>query len=246
VSASARSKIEAGGGHHRELSPLTGAETAQPVQSSGSLKEKNPLHASCAWVRVTAWGRTIAHPRREPVQALADFLRIRGQGTLFSLYDLFRRGKLRPGDRCFALGHPCHNISASIVLPSWPLRCSRSVEKMQRDEEGRKKSSRSGALPHRRPVPCSRRTGTGLLHRGKIPGRPWPVPDSSSALTTVLTLHPPGGRCSFMWLGRADHGAAASGNGARPPHLLLDRGADLARDRIRTIDALQGRQPHVP
>src|SRR2546427_2699287 len=70
------------------------------------------------------------------VQALADFLRNQGQGTLFSLYDLFAGGGFGRAT-VFALGIMPY-ISASIVFqlaaPVFPV-----VEKMQRDEEGRKK-----------------------------------------------------------------------------------------------------------
>src|SRR5437016_5253190 len=70
------------------------------------------------------------------VQALADFLRNQGQGTLFSLYDLFAGGSFGRAT-VFALGIMPY-ISASIVFqlaaPVFPV-----VDKMQRDEEGRKK-----------------------------------------------------------------------------------------------------------
>src|SRR2546428_678119 len=69
------------------------------------------------------------------VQALADFLRNAGQGTLFSLYDLFAGGGFSRAT-VFALGIMPY-ISASIVFqlagPVFPV-----IEKMQRDEEGRK------------------------------------------------------------------------------------------------------------
>src|SRR6266571_2338077 len=70
------------------------------------------------------------------VQALADFLRNQGQGTLFSFYDLFAGGGFSRAT-VFALGIMPY-ISASIVFqlagPVFPV-----IEKMQRDEEGRKK-----------------------------------------------------------------------------------------------------------
>src|SRR6266581_4364974 len=69
------------------------------------------------------------------VQALADFLRNQGQGTLFSFYDLFAGGGFSRAT-VFALGIMPY-ISASIVFqlagPVFPV-----IEKMQRDEEGRK------------------------------------------------------------------------------------------------------------
>src|SRR5213079_1855601 len=73
------------------------------------------------------------------VQAPADFLRNQGQGTLFSLYDLFAGGGFGRAT-VFALGIMPY-ISASIVFqlaaPVFPV-----VEKMQRDEEGRKNDAR--------------------------------------------------------------------------------------------------------
>src|SRR5438132_12749518 len=69
------------------------------------------------------------------VDALANFLSTRGSGTLFGLYDLFSGGGLRRAT-VFALGIMPY-ISASIVFqlagPVFPI-----VEKMQRDEEGKK------------------------------------------------------------------------------------------------------------
>src|SRR5438046_9310255 len=70
------------------------------------------------------------------VQALADFLRNQGQGTLFGLYDLFAGGGFGRAT-VFALGIMPY-ISASIVFqlagPVFPI-----IEKMQRDEEGKKR-----------------------------------------------------------------------------------------------------------
>ena len=70
------------------------------------------------------------------VDALADFLQNAGQGTLFQLYDLFAGGGFSRAT-VFALGIMPY-ISASIVFqlagPVFPV-----IEKMQRDEEGKKK-----------------------------------------------------------------------------------------------------------
>jgi len=69
------------------------------------------------------------------VDALTNFMSTRGSGTLFGLYDLFSGGSLRRAT-VFALGIMPY-ISASIVFqlagPVFPI-----VEKMQRDEEGKK------------------------------------------------------------------------------------------------------------
>lgn len=70
------------------------------------------------------------------VQALTDFLATQGSGTLFTFYDLFAGGAFSRAT-VFALGIMPY-ISASIVFqlagPVFPI-----IEKMQRDEEGRKK-----------------------------------------------------------------------------------------------------------
>src|SRR6266852_2508625 len=69
-------------------------------------------------------------------QALTDYIKGQGQGTLFGLYDLFAGGSLSRAT-VFALGIMPY-ISASIVFqmagPVFPI-----IEKMQRDEEGKKK-----------------------------------------------------------------------------------------------------------
>jgi len=70
------------------------------------------------------------------VQALTDFLAGSARGTLFSFYDLFAGGAFSRAT-VFALGIMPY-ISASIVFqlagPVFPI-----IEKMQRDEEGRKR-----------------------------------------------------------------------------------------------------------
>src|SRR5437899_5482025 len=69
------------------------------------------------------------------VQAMAAYLSNTAQGTLFSLYDLFSGGTFAKAS-VFGLGIMPY-ISASIVFqlagPVFP-----TVEKMQRDEEGKK------------------------------------------------------------------------------------------------------------
>src|SRR2546426_666068 len=96
------------------------------------LKEKILFTLLCLLVYRT--GAHIATPGVN-VQALADFLRNAGQGTVFSLYDLFAGGGFSRAT-VFALGIMPY-ISASIVFqlagPVFPV-----IEKMQRDEEGRK------------------------------------------------------------------------------------------------------------
>ena len=96
------------------------------------LKEKILFTLLCLFIY--RLGAHIATPGVN-VQALADFLRNAGQGTLFSLYDLFAGGGFSRAT-VFALGIMPY-ISASIVFqlagPVFPV-----IEKMQRDEEGRK------------------------------------------------------------------------------------------------------------
>src|SRR5213079_2976478 len=96
------------------------------------LKEKILFTLLC--LLVYRIGAHIATPGVN-VQALADYAQ-RSQGTLFSLYDLFAGGGLSRA-AVFALGIMPY-ISASIVFqlagPVFPV-----IEKMQRDEEGRKR-----------------------------------------------------------------------------------------------------------
>src|SRR5438132_10234659 len=97
------------------------------------LKEKILFTLLC--LVVYRMGAHIATPGVN-VQALADYLRNQAQGTLFSLYDLFAGGSFGRAT-VFALGIMPY-ISASIVFqlaaPVFPV-----VEKMQRDDEGRRK-----------------------------------------------------------------------------------------------------------
>ena len=100
------------------------------------LKEKILFTLLC--LVVYRMGAHIATPGVN-VQALADYLRNQAQGTLFSLYDLFAGGSFGRAT-VFALGIMPY-ISASIVFqlaaPVFPV-----VEKMQRDDEGRRKLTR--------------------------------------------------------------------------------------------------------
>src|SRR5205814_93132 len=98
----------------------------------------NPFKQPAQVVNVRRLGRLGAHIATPGVnvQALADYLKNQAQGTLFALYDLFAGGSFGRAT-VFALGIMPY-ISASIVFqlaaPVFPV-----VEKMQRDEEGRKK-----------------------------------------------------------------------------------------------------------
>src|SRR5439155_17830053 len=116
------------------------------------------------------------------VQALADFLKNAGQGTLFSLYDLFAGGGFSRAT-VFALGIMPY-ISASIVFqlaaPVFPV-----VEKMQRDEEARKTLTQW--TRYVTVVLCLFQAyGFGILTEqlpNAVPHRGW-----SFRMTTVLTL----------------------------------------------------------
>jgi preprotein translocase subunit SecY len=96
------------------------------------LKEKILFTLLC--LLIYRLGAHIATPGVN-VTAMADYLRTSAAGTLFSLYDLFAGGGFGRAT-VFALGIMPY-ISASIVFqlagPVFPV-----VEKMQRDEEGRK------------------------------------------------------------------------------------------------------------
>src|SRR5437867_6848472 len=170
------------------------------------------------------------------VQALADFLRNQGQGTLFSLYDLFAGGSFGRAT-VFALGIMSY-ISASIVFllpaPVFPI-----VEKMQRDEEGRKKLTQW--TRYLTVVLCLFQAYGYALFTEQIPGAVG-HPGFFFRLTTVLTLTT--GGVFVMWLGEqiTERGI---GNGAS----LLIFFSIVERiwpETIRTIDALQARSLSVP
>src|SRR5467141_657057 len=128
------------------------------------------------------------------VQALADFLRNQGQGTLFSLYDLFAGGSFGRA-AVFALGIMPY-ISASIVFqlagPVFPI-----IEKMQRDEEGRKKLTQW--TRYLTVLLCLFQSyGYSLFIQSQIPGAVTMNPFGFKLLT-VLTLT--AGGVFIMWLG---------------------------------------------
>src|SRR5256885_225188 len=170
------------------------------------------------------------------VQALADFLRNQGQGTLFSLYDLFAGGSFGRAT-VFALGIMPY-ISASIVFqlaaPVFPV-----VDKMQRDEEGRKKLTQW--TRYLTVVLCLFQAYGYALFTEQIPGAV-ATPGFFFRLTTVLTLTT--GGVFVMWLGEqiTERGI---GNGAS----LLIFFSIVERiwpETIRTIDALQARSLTFP
>src|SRR6266702_2144918 len=170
------------------------------------------------------------------VQALADFLRNQGQGTLFSFYDLFAGGGFSRAT-VFALGIMPY-ISASIVFqlaaPVFPV-----VEKMQRDEEGRKTLTQ---WTRYLTVLLRLFQSYGYaLFAEQLPGAV-AHPGWAFRMTTVLTLST--GGVFIMWLGEqiTERGI---GNGAS----LLIFFSIVERiwpETIRTIDALQARSLSVP
>ena len=146
-------------------------------------------------------------------------------GGLLGLYDLFAGGQLSRAT-VFALGIMPY-ISASIfvqiagaVIPT--------VEKMQKDEEGRKKINQwtryATVVPrHRRRRGASRCSPSRCRARSPTPGFGFKL-QMAFFLTT--------GAVFVMWLGEqiTERGL---GNGAQPDHLLLDRRAHLAGHRAR-------------
>src|SRR5213596_2777098 len=127
------------------------------------------------------------------VQALQDFVK-NSQGTLFALYDLFAGGGFSRAT-VFALGIMPY-ISASIVFqlagPVFPV-----IEKMQRDEEGRKKLTQW--TRYLTVLLCLFQSyGYSLFIQSQIPGAVTMNP-FGFRLLTVLTLT--AGGVFIMWLG---------------------------------------------
>src|ERR1041384_1423720 len=173
-------------------------------------------------------GAHIANPGVN-VQALADFVRNQGQGTLFGLYDLFAGGSLRRA-AVFAMGIMPY-ISASIVFqlaaPVFPV-----VEKMQRDEEGRKKLTQW--TRYLTVVLCLFQAYGYALFTEQIPGAVG-APGFFFRLTTVLTLTT--GGVFVMWLGEqiTERGI---GNGASLLIFfsIIER---ILPETLRTFEALK-------
>jgi preprotein translocase subunit SecY len=191
------------------------------------LKEKILFTLLCLLVyRV---GAHIATPGVN-VQAMTDYMRNAGSGTLFSLYDLFAGGGFGRAT-VFALGIMPY-ISASIVFqlagPVFPV-----IEKMQRDEEGRKKITQW--TRYLTVFLCFFQAyGYALFTETQIPGAVG-APGLAFRLTTVLTLTT--GGIFVMWLGEqiTERGI---GNGAS----LLIFFSIVERiwpETLRTIETLQ-------
>jgi preprotein translocase subunit SecY len=170
------------------------------------------------------------------VQALADFLRTSGQGTLFSLYDLFAGGGFSRAT-VFALGIMPY-ISASIVFqlaaPVFPM-----IEKMQRDEEGRKKLTQW--TRYLTVILCIFQAYGYAVFTEQLPGAV-AQPGWGFRMTTVLTLST--GGIFVMWLGEqiTERGI---GNGAS----LLIFFSIVERmwpETLRTIEALRAGSLTIP
>ncbi|MGH7520742.1 MAG: preprotein translocase subunit SecY, partial [Gemmatimonadales bacterium] len=127
------------------------------------------------------------------VDALADFLQNAGQGTLFQLYDLFAGGGFSRAT-VFALGIMPY-ISASIVFqlagPVFPV-----IEKMQRDEEGKKKLTQW--TRYVTVLLCIFQAYGFAIFTEQLPGAV-ASPGWAFRMTTVLTLTT--GGVFVMWLG---------------------------------------------
>src|SRR5438067_731387 len=168
------------------------------------------------------------------IQALADYLKNQAQGTLFALYDLFAGGSFGRAT-VFALGIMPY-ISASIVFqlaaPVFPV-----VEKMQRDEEGRKKLTQW--TRYLTVVLCLFQAYGYALFSEQIAGAV-ANPGFFFRMTTVLTLT----TGDLMWLGEqiTERGI---GNGAS----LLIFFSIVERiwpETLLTIEALRARSLTFP
>jgi preprotein translocase subunit SecY len=127
------------------------------------------------------------------VQALADFMATSAKGTLFSLYDLFAGGGFSRAT-VLALGIMPY-ISASIVFqlagPVFPI-----IEKMQRDEEGRKRLTQW--TRYLTVVLCFFQSYGFAIFVEQLPGAVT-HPGMGFRMMTVLTLTT--GGVFIMWLG---------------------------------------------
>ncbi|HYK81966.1 MAG TPA: preprotein translocase subunit SecY [Gemmatimonadales bacterium] len=163
------------------------------------------------------------------VQALADFLQNQAQGTLFVLYDLFAGGGFSRAT-VFALGIMPY-ISASIVFqlagPVFPV-----IEKMQRDEEGRKKLTQW--TRYLTVVLCLFQAYGFALFTEQLPGAV-AHPGWYFRMTTVLTLTT--GGIFVMWLGeQITERGIGNGMSLLIFFSIIER---IGPETLRTIDALK-------
>ncbi len=170
------------------------------------------------------------------VQALQDFVRNAGQGTLFSLYDLFAGGGFSRAT-VFALGIMPY-ISASIVFqlagPVFPM-----VEKMQRDEEGRKKLTQW--TRYLTVVLCLFQAYGFAVFNEQLPGA-IANPGWGFRMTTVLTLTT--GAIFIMWLGeQITERGIGNGMSLLIFFSIIER---IWPETLRTFEALKARALTFP
>jgi preprotein translocase subunit SecY len=161
--------------------------------------------------------------------ALADYAN-QSSGTLFGLYDLFSGGALARAS-VFALGIMPY-ISASIVFqlagPVFPI-----IEKMQRDEEGRKTLTQW--TRYLTVILCLFQAyGYALFVETQIPGAVG-SPGFGFRLTTVLTLTT--GGVFVMWLAeQITERGLGNGQSLMIFFSIVER---IGPETIRTFEALQ-------
>ncbi|HSD32044.1 MAG TPA: preprotein translocase subunit SecY [Gemmatimonadales bacterium] len=161
--------------------------------------------------------------------ALADYAN-QSSGTLFGLYDLFSGGALARAS-VFALGIMPY-ISASIVFqlagPVFPV-----IEKMQRDEEGRKTLTQW--TRYLTVILCLFQAyGYALFVETQIPGAVG-SPGFGFRLTTVLTLTT--GGLLVMWLAeQITERGLGNGQSLMIFFSIVER---IGPETIRTFEALQ-------
>src|SRR5882672_10595435 len=170
------------------------------------------------------------------VQALADFLRNQGQGTLFSLYDLFAGGGFSRAT-VFALGIMPY-ISASIVFqlagPVFPV-----IEKMQRDEEGKKRLTQW--TRYLTVVLCLFQAYGFAIFTEQLPNAV-ASPGWAFRMTTVLTLTT--GGIFVMWLGeQITERGIGNGMSLLIFFSIIER---ILPESLRTIEALRSRTLSLP
>jgi len=163
------------------------------------------------------------------VDALADFLANQGQGTLFSLYDLFAGGGFSRAT-VFALGIMPY-ISASIVFqlagPVFPV-----IEKMQRDEEGKKRLTQW--TRYLTVLLCLFQAYGFAIFTEQLPGAV-AEPGWAFRMTTVLTLTT--GGVFVMWLGeQITERGIGNGMSLLIFFSIVER---ILPESLRTIEALK-------
>ena len=163
------------------------------------------------------------------VDALADFLANAGQGTLFSLYDLFAGGGFSRAT-VFALGIMPY-ISASIVFqlagPVFPV-----IEKMQRDEEGKKRLTQW--TRYLTVVLCLFQAYGFAIFTEQLPNAV-ASPGWAFRMTTVLTLTT--GGVFVMWLGeQITERGIGNGMSLLIFFSIVER---ILPESLRTIEALK-------